>query len=143
MPLGRHDAPGPVGSSFIAGWYGIVHRDWQGERPPGVFDEIRVPTPRVWVLIRIAATKRDAAAFHERYQARFLLVPLEVYRRNPKAAAFVAPAPQRNAPEPVRALDGMRGTLDGFGVINQQLRRIEARPGDEALFALAPGQPMR
>ena len=30
MPLGRHDAPGAVGSSFIAGWYGIVHKDLRG-----------------------------------------------------------------------------------------------------------------
>ena len=30
MPLGRHDAPGPVGSAFIAGWYGIVHKDLRG-----------------------------------------------------------------------------------------------------------------
>jgi acyl-homoserine lactone acylase PvdQ len=30
MPLGRHDAPGPVGSSFIAGWYGIVQKDLRG-----------------------------------------------------------------------------------------------------------------
>ena len=27
---GRHDAPGPVGSAFIAGWYGIVHKDLRG-----------------------------------------------------------------------------------------------------------------
>ena len=30
LPLGRHDAPGPVGSAFIAGWYGIVHKDLRG-----------------------------------------------------------------------------------------------------------------
>ncbi len=30
MPLGRHDAPGPVGSAFISGWYGIVHKDLRG-----------------------------------------------------------------------------------------------------------------
>ena len=30
MPLARHDAPGPTGSSFIEGWYGIVHKDLRG-----------------------------------------------------------------------------------------------------------------
>lgn len=30
MPLGRHDAPGRVGSAFISGWYGIVHKDLRG-----------------------------------------------------------------------------------------------------------------
>ena len=29
-PLGFHDAPGPVGSAFIEGWYGVVHKDLRG-----------------------------------------------------------------------------------------------------------------
>jgi acyl-homoserine lactone acylase PvdQ len=29
-PLGFHDAPGPIGSAFISGWYGVVHKDLRG-----------------------------------------------------------------------------------------------------------------
>ena len=123
-----------VGS--VGGWYLVAHEDWEGERPPGVMDELRIPTPIVWLLIRIAATRKSEADFHARYQAQFKLVPLEVYQRNPKAAAHASAQPQTSAKPPVRATNESRGTLDAFRVVQQRLARIGARPDEAALLAL-------
>lgn len=120
----------------VGGWYLVAPTDWKGAPPPGVQGEIRVPTSVTWVLIRIAATRKNEAAFHERYQAKFRFLPLDVYRRNPRAAAHASPVPQTNTPPPPRALDDMRGKLDAFRVINHQLRQIEAKSGEAALMAL-------
>jgi len=123
-----------VGS--VGGWYLIAHRDWEGERPPGAFEEIRISTPVTWVLFRIAATRRNEEVFHERYQSQLKFVSLDVYARNPKAASYASPLPQTNTPPPVRALDTMRGTLDAFQVINHRLRQIDLPPAEAALLAL-------
>jgi acyl-homoserine lactone acylase PvdQ len=62
MPLGRHDAPGPVGSSFIAGWYGIVHKDLRG----AIAGAPVAPFSRVYcgngVLAACRAAVRDSLA---------------------------------------------------------------------------------
>jgi hypothetical protein len=123
-----------VGS--VGGWYLIAHESWAGERPPSVMDEIRIPTPIAWLLLRIAATEENAADFHARYQAQFKLLPLAVYARNPKAAALAGSQPQASPKPPVRATNENRGTLEAFRVIQQRLRQIGPRPGEEALLAL-------
>lgn len=120
----------------VGGWYLVAPTDWKGAPPPGVQGEIRVPTPVTWVLIRIAATRKNEAALHSRYQAHFKFLPLDVYRRNPRAAAHASAVPQTNTPPPPRALDDMRGKLDAFRVINHQLRQLEVKGGEAALMAL-------
>jgi hypothetical protein len=122
-----------VGS--VGGWYLIAHQSWAGERPAGVMDEIRIPTPLAWLLLRIAATPENEAAFHARYQAPFKLLPLEIYQRNPKAAALASSQPQYPK-APVRANNENRGTLEAFRVIQRRLRQLGPRPGEEALHAL-------
>ena len=119
----------------VGGWYLIAHESWAGERPPGVMDEIRIPTPIAWLLLRIAATPESEADLHARYQAHFKLVPLDVYARSPKAAALASSQPQLAKP-PVRATNESRGTLEAFRIIHHQLRRIGPRPGEQALLAL-------
>lgn len=121
-----------VGS--VGGWYLVAHESWEGERPPGVMDELRVPTPLAWLLIRIAATPANEQEVHERYQAEFKLLPLDLYERSPKAAAH-ATSPAQAEP-PLRATNETRGSLDAFRVIQQRLARVGARPGEEALLAL-------
>ena len=40
VPQQHHDAPGPVGSAFIGGWYGQLQKDLRsvlGQQPPGAF----------------------------------------------------------------------------------------------------------
>jgi hypothetical protein len=40
VPHQHHDAPGPVGSAFIGGWYGQLQKDLRsvlGQQPPGAF----------------------------------------------------------------------------------------------------------
>jgi hypothetical protein len=120
----------------VGGWYLVAHSDWQGERPPGVMDEVRIPTPLVWLSLRIAATPANAADFHARYQSQFKLLPLEVYARNPKAAALASPQPQASVAAPIRAAGEMRGTLDAFRIINHRLRQLAPAPGEAALLAL-------
>ena len=56
MPLGRHDAPGPVGSAFIAGWYGIVHKDLRG----AIAGAPIAPFSRVYCGNGVLAACRDA-----------------------------------------------------------------------------------
>jgi hypothetical protein len=62
MPLGRHDASGPVGSAFIAGWYGIVHKDLRG----AIAGAPVAPFSRVYcgngVLAACKAAVRDSLA---------------------------------------------------------------------------------
>src|SRR5688572_2832668 len=111
-----------VGS--VGGWYLVAHESWTGERPPGVMDELRVPTPLAWLLIRIAATPENEQRVHERYQAQFKLLPLDLYARSPEAAAHAASPPQANAEPPLRATNESRGSLDAFRVIQQRLARI-------------------
>lgn len=120
----------------VGGWYLVAHSDWTGERPPGVMDELRIAAPLTWMSLRIAATPDDAADFHARYQSQFKLLPLEVYARNPKAAALANPQPQGSAALPIRASSEMRGTLDAFRIINHRLRQLAPVPGEEALVAL-------
>jgi len=120
----------------VGGWYLIAHRDWAGERPPGVMDEVRIPTALVWALFRVAAAPEDVAAFHARYAAPFKFLPLDVYARNPKAAGLANPQPQGSAKPPPRAAAEMRGTLEAFRIINQRLRELGTPPGEEALLAL-------
>ena len=120
----------------VGGWYLVAHQDWQGERPPGVMDEVRIPTPLTWVLFRVAATPENAADLHARYPARFKLLPLDIYARNPKAAALAIPQPQGGVKAPIRATPEMRGTLDAFRLINHRLRELAPLPGEEALLAL-------
>jgi len=124
-----------VGS--VGGWYLVAHESWQGERPPGLMeDEVRIPTPITWLLLRVAATPKQAADFHERYQAQFKLLPLEVYERNPKAAALAPPQAQASPNPPLRAPSESRGTLEAFRIIQQRLRQLAPRGGEEALLAL-------
>ena len=123
-----------VGS--VGGWYLIAHQAWEGERPPGVMDEIRIPTPIAWLLLRIAATPQNEADFHARYQAQFKLLPLEIYQRSPSAAALARSQPETSPKPPVRAMNENRGTLEAFRIIQQRLRQIGPRPGEEALLAL-------
>jgi len=137
------DAFGGVAASLsartigsVGGWYLVAHSDWEGERPAGVMDELRIAAPLTWVSIRIAATPEDAADFHTRYQSPFKLLPLDVYARNPKAAALAHPQPQASATLPIRASSEMRGTLDAFRIINHRLRQLAPAPGEEALIAL-------
>jgi hypothetical protein len=120
----------------VGGWYLLAHSDWAGERPPGVMDELRIPAPLTWLSLRIAAAPEDAADFHARYQSQFKLLPLDVYARNPKAAALAHPQPQGSAALPIRASAEMRGTLDAFRIINHRLRQLAPVPGEEALVAL-------
>jgi hypothetical protein len=120
----------------VGGWYLIAHRDWAGERPPGVMDEVRIPTPLTWVLFRVAAPPKNTADFHARYPARFKFLPLDVYARNPKAAGLANPQPQGGTKAPIRATSEMRGALDAFRVINHRLRNLSPPPGEEALLAL-------
>jgi hypothetical protein len=121
----------------VGGWHLIAHRDWQGERPPGLMeDEIRVATPLAWLVLRVAASASDAAEVHERYQSRFQLLPLEVYARSPKAAGFANAQAQPGTAPQLRATAEMRGTLDAFRVINQRLRALAPPAGEEALLAL-------
>jgi len=117
----------------------IAHAGWPGPPPPRVQGEVRIPTPGTWVIVEVAATKRDEASLHERYQARFKLLPLEIYRRSPTAAEFASAQPQTGAPALVRATEEMRGSLEAFRVINQRLRRIDPAPAEEALLALFDG----
>jgi hypothetical protein len=137
-PLGAVDgilSSRTVGS--VGGWHLVAHAGWQAERPPGLMeDELRSSAPVVRLLLRIAATSNEAAAVHQRHQARFVLLPLSVYARNPKAAGFAKPQPQLPAHPALRATAEMRGTLDAFRVINHQLRRLGASPGDAALMTL-------
>ena len=120
----------------VGGWYLIAHEGWQGERPPGLMDEIRIPTPITWLLLRIAATPENEADFHARYQVRFKLLPLELYQRSPKAAEHAASQPQQSPKPPVRAIADNRGTLEAFRIIHQRLRQLGPRPGEQALIAL-------
>jgi hypothetical protein len=126
----------PRTAGSVGGWHLVAHESFTGEKPPGIqHTELRVATPGAWLLVRIAASAGEAAAFHERYQAQLKLLPLEQYARNPKAAPYASPTPQP-APPPLRALPEMRGTLDGLRVIHQKLRALGAAPGEAALFAL-------
>jgi hypothetical protein len=120
----------------VGGWYLLAHERFEGELPPTLMGELRVPTPSSWLLLRIAATKQNEAELHTRYQARFKLVPYSTYLRNPTAAENAQARPQASAGQPQRATAEMRGALDAFRVINQQLRRIEPAPGEQALLAL-------
>lgn len=120
----------------VGGWYLLAHADWQGERPPGVMDELRVASPLVWLSIRVAATAANAALHHERYQAQFKLLPLDVYARSPKSAELATPQPQAGATPPPRATAEMRGTLDALRIVNQRLRLLAPPPGEQALLAL-------
>ena len=41
--VGLHDAPGPIGSSFLTGWYGYVNKDLRtilGDRVRGTFSRV-------------------------------------------------------------------------------------------------------
>ena len=120
----------------VGGWYLVAHAGWQGERPPGVMDEVRIPTPIAWLLLRIAATPKNEADFHERYQLKFKLLPLEVYERSPKAAALAKQQPETHPKPPLRANNDSRGTLEAFRVLQQRLRQIGPRGGEETLLAL-------
>jgi hypothetical protein len=121
----------------VGGWYLVAAKDWQGEKPPGLMmDEVRVATPIAWMLLRIGATRENAADFHTRYQAPFKLLPLDLYARNPKAAGFALPQAQPGSTPPIRATDEMRGKLDAFRVINHRLRQLAPAPGEETLLAL-------
>jgi hypothetical protein len=121
----------------VGGWHLLAHAAWEGERPPGLMeDELRVATPVARLLLRIAATRKTQADLHARYQARFLLLPLDAWVRNPKAAEYVKPQPQPGRHPAIRATPEMRGTADAFRVINHQLRQLEARPAEAALLAL-------
>jgi hypothetical protein len=124
-----------VGS--VGGWHLVAHSSWQGERPPSLMeDELRSDAPVTRLLLRIAATPEAAAAVHEAQQARFALIPLAVYARNPKAAGFAKAQAQLPAHPALRATNEMRGALDAFRILHHQLRRLEAKPGDRALLAL-------
>jgi hypothetical protein len=124
-----------VGS--VGGWHLVAHAGWQGERPPSLMqDELRSAAPVVRLLLRVAASPNETAAVHERHQASFLLIPLSVYARNPKAAGYAKPQAQLPAHPALRATAEMRGTLDAFRVINHQLRRLGAAPAESVLTAL-------
>jgi hypothetical protein len=124
-----------VGS--VGGWHLVAPVSWAGERPHGLMeDELRGTATLARLVLRVAATPGDASDTHARYQARFALLPLSVYARNPKAAPFAKPQAQLPAQPPLRATTEMRGTLDAFRVLNHQLRRLGTPPGDEALLAL-------
>jgi hypothetical protein len=120
----------------VGGWYLIAHESWAGERPPGVMDEVRIPTPIAWLLLRIAATPQNEGDLHARYQAQFKLVPLEIYQRSPKAAALASSQPQASPKPPVRANNENRGTLEAFRIIQHRLRQLGPRPEEAALLAL-------
>ncbi len=120
----------------VGGWYLLAHESFAGERPETLMGEIRIPTSVGWLLIRIAATQRSEADIHTRYQARFKLLPLSVYARNPKAAALAQPRPGPGTAPVPRATAEMRGSLDAFRVINQKLRGLDAPAGEQALLAL-------
>lgn len=125
----------PRSSGSVGGWTLIAHTAFEGPLPPRVQGEVRIPTPGARVIVEVAATKRDEAAFHERYQSKFKLLPLEIYRRSPSAAGFANAQPQTGEPL-VRATEEMRGSLEAFRVIHQRLRRIDPAPGEDALLAL-------
>jgi hypothetical protein len=125
----------PRSSGSVGGWTVVAHAPFAGPLPPRVQGEVRIPTPAVRVIVEIAATKRDEAALHERYQSKLKLLPLEIYRRSPSAAEFASAQPQTGEPL-VRATEDMRGSLDAFRVIQQRLRRIDPAPAEEALLAL-------
>jgi hypothetical protein len=125
----------PRSSGSVGGWFVLAHTAFEGPLPPRVQGEVRVPTPGTRVIVEVAATKRDEAAFHERYQSKFKLLPLEIYRRSPSAAEFANAQPQTGEPL-VRATEEMRGGLDAFRVIHQRLRRIDPAPAEDALLAL-------
>jgi hypothetical protein len=124
-----------VGS--VGGWHLLAQAGWEGERPPGLMeDELRSAAPVTRLLLRIAATPATAAAVHERHQARFALLPLASYARNPKAAGLAKPQAQLPAHPALRATGEMRSGLDAFRVIHHQLRRLGSPPGESALLAL-------
>jgi hypothetical protein len=125
----------PRSHGSVGGWTVLAHTAFEGPLPPRVQGAVRIATRGARVIVEIAATKRDEAAFHERYQAKLKLLPLEVYRRSPTAAEFASAQPQTGEPL-VRATEEMRGSLDAFRVIQQRLRRIDPAPAEEALLAL-------
>ena len=135
-----------VGSS--GGSYLIVYRDWSGPLPWGVRDVIKVPTPGARILMRIAATRQNAADVITRYQRRFRLIPLDEYLKSPRRAKDFQPRAQAGLPPPVRALDEMRGQLEYFQVVNHLLHGMELPQQDEGLIrlldiaGLGPAQPL-
>jgi hypothetical protein len=128
-------SPRAVGG--VGGWHLVAHASWQGERPPGLMEaELRVDAPLAWLLVRVAATPARAARLEEQIQRELRLLPLEIYARSPKAAAFAAPRAQPGLEPAPRATPEMRGTLDVLRVVNERLRRLAPAPGEAALLAL-------
>ena len=85
-----------VGS--VGGWYLVAHQRLAG-RAPARLMRTSSASRRRSSGCRFASppTPEDAADFHARYQSQFKLLPLDVYARNPKAAALANPQPQPGA----------------------------------------------
>jgi hypothetical protein len=119
-----------VGS--VGGWYLIAHESWAGERPRTVMDEIRIPTPIAWLLLRIAATPQNED-LHARYQAVQAPAPRDLPAQ-PEGGSPGEPRSRRPAEAAVRASNEPR---DARRLHHQhRLRQLGPRPGGCAARAL-------
>lgn len=122
---------GQKGGDFL-----ITDQEWQPPLPPGLAGHVRISTPRVWILTRIAATRDNEKERHLRYERRFQLLPLADYLKSP-ATAWDRPSPtQANLPTLPEADYAMRETLDFFRIVNHHLRQTDIPAADQGLMAM-------